>query len=161
MRITDHLLDSMTREIEVIKHLATKIPEGGLDYRPTPAQRSTLELLRYLTYCAIHGVHGLISGWTQDPAILKLETRAETLDLAGFAAAMDDQAHALREAVSKVSDKDLAENRLELPWGGSEFLGRVLLMFGPQCLAAYRMQLFLYLKAAGNHELNTQDCWFG
>jgi hypothetical protein len=27
--------------------------------------------------------------------------------------------------------------------------------------AAYRMQLFLYLKASGHPELGTSDCWMG
>jgi len=161
MRVGEHILDAMIKEIEVIKHLATKIPGDGLDYRPTPAQRSTLELLRYLTYGAIHGVHGLASGWKQDPNVLALQERAHTLERPGFAGAMDEQADALRHAMSMVSDEDLAAKVIDLPWGGSEPLCRMLLMFGPQCLAAYRMQLFLYVKAAGNHDVNTENCWFG
>lgn len=40
---------SFKNELRVIKHLATKIPEGKGDYRPSPSQRSTLELLQYLS----------------------------------------------------------------------------------------------------------------
>jgi len=37
------------KEVRLLLHLTTKIDPDMLDYRPTPKQRSTLELLRYLT----------------------------------------------------------------------------------------------------------------
>ena len=39
------VLDSMLREIRITRHLVEKVPPGGMDLRPTPGQRSTLELL--------------------------------------------------------------------------------------------------------------------
>jgi len=42
----DQLLASMKHETRVIKHLATKVPAGQFDWRPTPKQRSTIELMR-------------------------------------------------------------------------------------------------------------------
>ena len=44
------LLDSLQKEVRILLHLASKIDRAQLDYRPTPKQRSTLELLQYLTY---------------------------------------------------------------------------------------------------------------
>ena len=40
---------SLQNEVRILLHLATKIDRSMLDYRPTPKQRSTLELLRYLS----------------------------------------------------------------------------------------------------------------
>ena len=40
------LLQSETR---ILLHLAGKIDRSRLDYRPTPKQRRTIELLRYLS----------------------------------------------------------------------------------------------------------------
>jgi len=34
-------LDCIRHETEILKHLPTKVPEGGHDYRSTPGQRST------------------------------------------------------------------------------------------------------------------------
>jgi len=45
----EQLLAACRHEINIIKHLAEKIPTGGAGYRFTPPQRSTTELLRYLT----------------------------------------------------------------------------------------------------------------
>jgi hypothetical protein len=37
------------REVHILLHLAGKIDRMQLDYRPTPKQRSIIELLRYLS----------------------------------------------------------------------------------------------------------------
>ena len=43
------LLASLQNETRILLHLASKIDHAQLDYRPTPKQHSTIELLRYLT----------------------------------------------------------------------------------------------------------------
>ena len=43
------LIGSLQNEVRILLHLTTKVDRGKLDYRPTPKQRSTLELLQYLT----------------------------------------------------------------------------------------------------------------
>jgi hypothetical protein len=42
------LIALLQKEVRLLLHLTTKIDAAVLDYRPTP-QRSTIELLRYLT----------------------------------------------------------------------------------------------------------------
>ena len=42
-------VSSLQNEVRILLHLASKIDRSKLDYRPTPKQRSTLELLQYLT----------------------------------------------------------------------------------------------------------------
>lgn len=42
------LISSLQHEIRILLHLIGKIDKAKLDYRPTPKQRSFLELLRYL-----------------------------------------------------------------------------------------------------------------
>src|SRR4051794_24721446 len=43
------LIALLQKEVRLLLHLTTKIDQDSLDYRPSPKQRSTLELLRYLT----------------------------------------------------------------------------------------------------------------
>ena len=45
----EELIGSLQNEIRILLHLAGKIDKNKLDYRPTAKQRSTIELLRYLT----------------------------------------------------------------------------------------------------------------
>ncbi|MGE0447399.1 MAG: hypothetical protein AB7P99_19410, partial [Vicinamibacterales bacterium] len=43
------LIASLQNEVRILLHLCSKIEPQMLDYRPTPKQRSTIELLKYLT----------------------------------------------------------------------------------------------------------------
>jgi len=43
----EELLASLRAEVRILLHLAGKVDPSKLDYRPTPKQRSTLELLQY------------------------------------------------------------------------------------------------------------------
>ena len=63
----DELIGSLQNEVRILQHLCTKIEPSMVDYRPTPKQRSTLELLRYLTNMGPALVEGAIKG-AFDPA---------------------------------------------------------------------------------------------
>src|SRR6202521_4360939 len=43
------LIAALQNEVRILLHLASKIDRAELDYRPTPKQRSTIELLKYLS----------------------------------------------------------------------------------------------------------------
>ena len=43
------LIQILQNEVRILVHLCGKVKPEMLDYRPTPKQRSTIELLRYLT----------------------------------------------------------------------------------------------------------------
>ena len=42
-------LSSLRNEVRILLHLASKVDNAMLDYRPTPKQRSLAELLSYLS----------------------------------------------------------------------------------------------------------------
>ncbi len=155
----DQLLASMRRETDILKHLATKVPDGQLDWRPTPKQRSTLELLQYLTTAAIVPVLAMVhSTWQHAEALEAASARIGTDD---FAAAMDQQMQAIEDVVSPLSERDLLERDATLPWGEKTKLGIALVDTGLKTLVAYRMQLFLYCKQSGATQLGPSNCWIG
>ena len=47
--VKSELIAQLQKEVDILVHLSSKIDRSKLDYRPTPKQRSTLELLRYLS----------------------------------------------------------------------------------------------------------------
>ena len=49
------LLDSMLHECTVAQHLYAKLSPESFDYRPSTNQRSTTELLQYLSVIGIAG----------------------------------------------------------------------------------------------------------
>ena len=156
---TSELVDSLRNEVRILLHLAGKVDRAKLDYRPTPNQRSTFELLQYLSMMGPAILKAGLSGvfdtaaWTVDEANAKARDFDQTL--AAIAAQADQYAALLAD----VPDADF---RAEIdPFGekcsrGSFIVNQVL------CgCAAYRTQLFLYLKACGREELNTMNLWVG
>lgn len=153
------ILDSMLKEISVVKHLATKVPAGKEDFRPSEKQRSTLELLRYLSYCGVTALKASLSGdWETGK---KLSEAASKLSLKDIPAALDREAAELKELFAKVKPEDLAQKMITRPGQDPMPLGRLLLDSGFKYLPAYKMQLFLNLKASGRAELNSSNLWRG
>lgn len=159
--VRDQLLDSMKHEIAIIKHLGSKVSGTMLEYRPSKAQRTMLELLQYLTYCGVNGVYGALDNWKNTAPMMTRHVAAQSLKPAQIAKAMDVQMKGIIALLKNVTDDDLANRKALLPWGTNVKLARALMMVGPECLAAYRMQLFLYCKAAGAMKLNSANCWVG
>jgi hypothetical protein len=153
------LLDAISTEIRVIRHLASRLPEGSLDWRPSPSQRSTIDLLRYLSTAGTDLTREMLTGsWDASRVTGKAPTsmRAEEFD-----AAMARQETAIRALLDPVSDADLVRRPAVLPTGETTNLGAALINVVLRALIGYRMQLFLYAKASGNDALSTANCWYG
>ena len=69
------MIDALQNEVRILLHLAGKIDRAQLDYRPTPKQRSTLELLRYLAMMGPTMLRYTQTD-TPDPAVLAAAAKA-------------------------------------------------------------------------------------
>lgn len=155
----DDLLSLMLRECDICVHLHKKLPAGSMDFRFTPPQRSTRELLQYLSFIGIGATRSMIAGnWD---AYTEAAKAAESLDPADFPAAMERQKAALRALFAETSEQDLREKPFNLPWDQVMPLAKAILTLPYASLVAYRMQLFLHAKAAGNASIGTANCWAG
>jgi len=156
----EELIDAMIHEINVAKFIATKIPGDRMNWKPSPKQRTVLELMQYLTRAGLGSATGLVNG-NRDHAEGMLKKSQEVTPLT-FAKAMDEQAAGLRKLIGAVPNARLANDRATPPWGGPQIsLGAALLNTSLKFLTAYRMQLFLYAKQLGLHELGTAQAWAG
>jgi hypothetical protein len=153
------VLASVKNEAKILKHLLTQVPAGAWDYRPTPAQRSTLELVRYLAIGAAGATDFAVTG-TWD-AWGKLDEAAKTWQPADFPKAIDRQVALVKKTLAAVTDRAFATKKAKHWSGKSMPLGEALLDMVIKPGAAYRMQLFLYLKSAGAAHLTTSDVWQG
>lgn len=153
----DELCRSMVRECDLCLHLATKVPPGGMDFRFSPTQRSTLELLRYLSFIGTAVCRTAVAGnWSPYEA---LEKEAAALAASDVPAALEREKEAIRAFFANVTDADV-ERTFTQPWGESMRVGQAILTLGYASLVAYRMQLFLHAKAAGA-KIDTANCWGG
>ncbi len=153
------LIASLQIEVRILLHLASKIDRGKLDYRPTPKQRSTLELVQYLTIMGPALLQAAKAG-TFDPAKwTAAEHAAAGRDFGQTVAALGRVTDEYAALLADVSDADL---RAEIDlFGGRTSRGAFIVNQVLCGCAAYRTQLFLYLKACGREELSTMDLWAG
>jgi hypothetical protein len=153
------LVAALQNEVRILVHLAGKVDRSKIDYRPTPKQRSTLELLKYLTVMGPSLVQAAKAG-TFDPAVwTAAQTAAEARDFDQTVAALASHADAYASLLADVSDADF---RAEVEmFGSTTSRGAFIVNFVLCGCAAYRTQLFLYLKACGREELSTMNLWAG
>ena len=155
----DQIAASMMFECDVAKHLHTKLTPAVYDYKPSPKQRTTTELLRYLSICGIAGIQSLYqSDWK---AFNKYVERSAAMKAEDFPAAIDLQKREIKEFFDSVTERDLETRDAKLPVGGTQLLGQAILDLPFKWLPAYKLQLFIYLKANGAEELNTANAWMG
>ena len=153
------LIASLQDEVRILLHLASKIDRAKLDYRPTPKQRSTMELLQYLTVMG-PGLIGAAKAGTFDAAAWTVaEDAAKKRDFDATLAAIAAHKGAYAELLADLSDADL---RAEIDMFGNKTSRGAFIVNLVLCgCAAYRMQLFLHLKACGREELGTMNLWAG
>jgi hypothetical protein len=153
------LIASLQNEVRILLHLAGKIEPPMLDYRPTPKQRSTIELLRYLTLMGPGLVQGIKGGGFDRAAWTAAQKAADARDFDQTLAAIAAQTDAFAALLGDMSDADF---RAEIEmFGGKTTRGACIVNMVLCGYAAYRTQLFLYLKACGRHELSTMNLWSG
>ncbi len=148
----------MLHEMRVIKHLAEKIPADTLGYKPTQAQRTTLELLQYLSFIVAAGTEMIFKN---DHTVFAAHAEAgKEVTGDNFAAAMDAQQTKFLELMEQFTDEELVKTMNMFMAGEKTKIA--YLVDGPgKWVTAYKMQLFLYIKASGNSSLSTSNLWGG
>lgn len=152
------LIGALQNEVRILLHLASKLDRSMLDYRPTPKQRSTIELLKYLTVMGPALVQAAAGGF--DPAAWTAEEKAAAArDFDQTLAALRTHPQTYARLLGDMSDGDL---RAQIEMFGNKTTRGAFIVNLVLCgCAAYRTQLFLYLKACGREELSTMNLWGG
>ena len=155
----EQFVENILFEIGIIKHLFEKIPNDGLEYRPTEKQRNTLELLGYLATGPRVSVE--VVRKADKNLFGELSKAVGEINSENFKAKMDEAGDVIKRGIENLTDEELNEE-IDL-WGNgspaprSQFLLQLVL----EGLVAYKMQLFLYIKSAGNTEIYTSNLWGG
>jgi hypothetical protein len=155
------LIDALKNEVRILLHLAGKIDRNQLDYKPTPKQRSTMELLRYMVVMGPSMIRAIKAGAFDGAAWQAAVNEADAMNFDQVLAAIQKQSDTYAELVGAFSDADL---RGEIDLFGRGFKssrGSVIVGMVLGGHAAYRTQLFCYLKSCGRNELNTMNLWAG
>jgi hypothetical protein len=155
----EELIAALQNEVRILLHLASKIDRKQLDYRPTPKQRSTIELLKYLVVMGPMLIRAIKGGAFDVPAWEKAVAEANASNFDQVLAAIQKQSGTYAELLGAFSDADF-RGEIEL-FNRKATRGSIIVNMVLGGCAAYRTQLFLYLKSCGRDELNTMNLWGG
>jgi hypothetical protein len=157
----DELVAALKNEVRILLHLAGKIDRNQLDYRPTPKQRSTIELLRYLVVMGPMLIPAIKAGAFDGAAWGAAQAEANAMNFDQVLAAIAKQSDKYAELLTGYSDSDFRGGVDLFGSGQKSSRGAVIVNLVLGGCAAYRTQLFVYLKACGRDELNTMNLWGG
>jgi len=153
------LIGSLQNEVRILLHLAGKVDRAKLDYRPSAKQRSTLELLQYLSIMGPALVEATQAGAFDRQRWTAAENSAKARDFDQTLAAIAEHKDRYAALLGGMSDADY---RSEISmFGQPTTRGAFIVNLVLSGCAAYRTQLFLYLKAGGRDELGTMNLWGG
>jgi hypothetical protein len=156
----EELIGSLQNEVRILSHLITKIDRSMIDYRPTPKQRSTFELLKYLSMMGPTIIRYTLAPTPDFGVWTEAAQAAEARDFDQTVATLEAQSKEYAQLLGGLSDDDF---RVEVTGfdGRKVSRGSFIVNYVLAGCAAYRTQLFLYLKACGREELGTMNLWGG
>lgn len=155
----EELIAALQNEVRILLHLASKLDRSQLDYRPTPKQRSAIELLRYLTIMGPNVISAIKNGAFDGAAFGAAQTAANAMNFDQAIASIETQSSGFAQSLGAFSDADF-RGEIEM-FGRKSSRGALIVNIVLCGFAAYRTQLFCYLKACGRDELNTMNLWAG
>jgi len=154
------LIGLLQNEVRILLHLATKIDRAQLDYRPSPKQRSTLELLRYLSMMGPTIIEYAKSNSQDFSMWTAAEKAANARDFDQTLAVIAAQKDVYASMLGGMSDADFRGEVTSFD-GSKTSRGAFIVNLVLGGCAAYRTQLFLYLKACGRDDIGTTNLWVG
>jgi hypothetical protein len=154
------LIESLQNEARILIHLAGKVEPEMRDYRPTPKQRSALELLQYMTIMGPELVKAAKTGGFNPESWMAADKASKARDWDQTLAWLGTQSDQYASLLADWTDADF---RADIdPFGrGATSKGAFLVNLVLAGHAAYRTQLFCYLKSCGREELGTMNLWGG
>ncbi len=153
------LIAALQDEVRILLHLAGKVDPAQRDYRPTPKQRSTFELLKYLSMMGPALVRAAKTGTFDTEAWKAAEAATNARDFDATLAAIASHKDEYATLLGDMTDDDFGAE-VE-PFGQKTTRGGFIVRWVLSGCAAYRTQLFLYLKSCGAEELSTRNLWQG
>jgi hypothetical protein len=155
----EELVATLQNEVRILVHLASKVDPPNVAYRPTPKQRSILELLQYMVIMGPNLVKGIQAGAFDGEAWSGAAAVAKAMNFDDAVAAIAEQSAFYADFFHAFPDSEF-RTKMEL-FGRTDSKGSLIINLVVSGYAAYRTQLFLCLKGCGREELNTMNLWAG
>ena len=87
-------------------------------------------------------------------------TASKAMPHENFLTVMEEQVAIAKKLFDKISEDDLQNKEVVYPWNGVKAaLGEAIIATSIKWLAAYKLQLFLFVKLCADKQLATADAW--
>jgi hypothetical protein len=154
------LIASLQTEVRLALHLVSKADAAHLDYRPSASQRSTLELIRYISMMGPTIIRWTLANTSDFEIWTKAEAASKERSFEQATEAIAAQHAEYADLLGGLTDADFRAEVTDFD-GNKTSRGAFLVNLVLGGSAAYRMQLFLYLKASSAPTLNSGNLWSG
>lgn len=158
MITVNHLIEAITHEFHILKHLGSKVTEDNKSYRFSDTQRTTEEVEQYIISSFPAQVKLMVLGKRDENMYTNYTNQFSSFTFDQFSASLDRALEEISADLRGVQDAQWDE-MIDIRGrkaARSAFLVDYVLVF----LWAYKMQLFLQLKAAGC-PVGTYNLWAG
>ena len=152
----EEIWNSFANDFRIIKHIAEKAHVDTHGYKPSEKQRTTLELMQYMSIMGSGILQTILNG-TSETFTAYVE-KGKSVTGENFNQMMTDQEAEMKETFMKFDDAELAK---ELSLWGMTQKKSLFILYLMKIVASYKMQLFLYIKASGRHDIGTSNLWAG
>lgn len=157
-----HLLNNIEKEINICRRLYTKLQPDQMNFKPGEGVRSTLELLQYLSIAGTLMPYYWLNEIDMDFGAYYGTTVAISRKMPHeeFIGVMDEQINGIKSIFNGLEEDDLFHKEITYPWNGVKApLGEAIISTSIKWLAAYKLQLFTFIKLCGGSQLSTADAW--
>ena len=155
----EELVGIMRHEAHVLNHLFTKVRDIDVHHKLSEKQRSVLELFQYLAFMGPTILTAVKSGAFDNEAWKAAEEQAKSADMEGIKAELAGLGDKVAELIEQFDDEEFRQE-MEM-FGNTATKGVHIVRTVLQGYSAYRTQIFVQIKANGQHELNTMNLWAG
>ncbi len=154
----NHLIEAISYEFRILKHLGSKVTAENKSYRFSDVQRTTEEVEQYIISSFPAQIKLMVLGKRDEDMYTNYTNQFASFTFDQFATSLDKALEEISADLLTVQDEQWEET-INIRWktaARSAFLVDYVLVF----LWAYKMQLFLQLKAAGC-PIDTYNLWAG
>lgn len=152
----EEVWNSFANDFRIIKHLAEKVHVDTHGYKPTEKQRTMLELMQYMSIMGSGILNTVLMG--DGNTFASYVEQSKSVMGENFIQKMNEQETEMKETFMKFDDAELAK---ELSLWGMTGPKSMFVLNLIKIVASYKMQLFLYVKASGQHGIGTSNLWAG
>ena len=149
-------INSFTNDVRIINHLIEKIPADKFDFKLMDEQRTVADLIHYLSSIFSNTLQVMLAN---DQGLYKTFPSAPAITPENAIDCMNAEVEKVKQILEQYTQDDL-DAVISLFGGPQMSKGQMLVDYLLQWAAAYKMQLFLYVKQMGV-KVGTSNLWGG